>query len=47
MEQKIGEGFDHSRLDTLFLTIPIFWKGTLQQYVALFMLKRYLHYSSN
>lgn len=32
--QLLGEGFDYPRLDTLFLTMPVSWKGTVEQCIG-------------
>jgi superfamily II DNA or RNA helicase/very-short-patch-repair endonuclease len=30
----VGEGFDDARLDTLLLTMPVSWRGTVTQYIG-------------
>ena len=32
--QYVGEGFNCSRLDTLFLAMPIAWDGNVEQYTG-------------
>ena len=32
--KHVGEGFDDQRLDTLFLTLPVSWRGTVAQYAG-------------
>ncbi len=43
-DRYLGEGFDDSRLDTLFLALPVSWRGTLTQYAG--RLHR-THYAKN
>ncbi len=32
--KHVGEGFDDARLDSLFLTLPVSWRGTVAQYAG-------------
>ena len=32
--KHVGEGFDDACLDTLFLTLPVSWRGTIAQYAG-------------
>lgn len=32
--KHVGEGFDDARLDALFLTLPVSWRGTVAQYAG-------------